>query len=113
MREVLAAASRAEPRGVLARDVYLHRLRGAIAGMVASLGGLDALVFTGGVGEHAPSIRAGAVSGMGFLGLEIDEALNSAPAGDARIDARSGPAILVIESREDLEIARQVRTALA
>ena len=80
---MLAAADRGEARATLARDVYLHRLRAGIAAMAASLGGLDALVFTGGVGEHAPAIRAGAVGGLGFLGLDIDASRNAgARSGD-------------------------------
>ena len=113
MRDVLAAAESGEARATLARDVYLHRLRAAIAAMAASLGGLDALVFTGGVGERAPVIRAGAVDGLGFLGLTIDASLNAKAVPDARVDAGTGPAVVVVESREDLEIARQVRSALA
>jgi acetate kinase len=113
MREVLAAAERGDARGVLARDVYLHRLRAGIAAMTASLGGLDALVFTGGVGERAPVIRAGAVAGLGFLGLAIDARRNEGAVPDTRIDAGTGPGVLVVESREDLEMVRQVRLALA
>jgi acetate kinase len=112
MRVLLAGVERGDARAVIARDVYLHRLRAGIASMAAALGGLDALVFTGGVGEHAPSIRAGAVEGLGFLGLGVDPAENDVAAPDARIDAGGAAAVLVIESREDLEIARQVRAAL-
>src|SRR4051795_3743949 len=81
MREVLAAASHGEAGAVLARDVYLHRLRAGIGSMAAALGGLDALVFTGGVGEHAPEIRAGAATGMEFLGVALETATNEAAEG--------------------------------
>ena len=57
MREVLHRAAAGDERAVLARDVYLHRLRAGIAAMAASMSGLDALVFTGGVGEHAPEVQ--------------------------------------------------------
>ena len=114
MREVLAAAERCEPDAVLALDVYVHRLRAAIAAMAASLGGLDALVFTGRVGERAPEVRSRAAAGLGFLGLALDDAANAAATGDAEIGAPGAAArTLVIESREDLEIARGVRAALA
>ena len=114
MREVVAAAGRGEPDGALALDVYVHRLRGAIAGMAAALGGLDALVFTGRIGERAPEVRARAAAGLGFLGVALDEAANAAATTDAEIGAASAPvSTLVIESREDLEIARGVRAALA
>jgi acetate kinase len=102
MREVVA-------RGGLALDVYLHRLRAHIAAMTAALGGLDALVFTGGVGEHSPEVRAGATDGLGFLGVQIDPERNAR--GDEEI---GGPPVrvLVVEAREDLEIARGTRRVL-
>jgi acetate kinase len=95
MREVLA---RDDETAKLALDVYLHRLRAGIAAMAAALDGLDALVFTGGVGENAPEVRRRAVDGLGFLGVGGDDATVR---------------VLVIPAREDLEIARQVRAALA
>jgi acetate kinase len=111
MREVLAAAQRGEEPAVLARDVYLHRLRAGIAAMAAALGGLDALVFTGGVGERAPEIRARAADGLGFLGLAVDPERNAA--GAEEITAAGATArTLVVEAREDLEIACGVRAAL-
>jgi acetate kinase len=96
-------------RGGLALDVYLHRLRAHIAAMTAALGGLDALVFTGGVGEHSPEVRAGAAAGLGFLGVQIDPERNAR--GDEEI---GGPPVrvLVVEAREDLEIARGTRRVL-
>ncbi|WP_460855124.1 acetate/propionate family kinase [Nocardiopsis coralliicola] len=94
-------------------DVYLHRLRAKIAAMAAALGGLDTLVFTAGVGEHHPRVRAGAADSLGFLGVHLDTAANEAAQGDADITA-PGAAVrtLVITAREDLEIARGVRTVL-
>ena len=91
MREVL---EREDERARLALDVYVHRLRAGIAAMAASLGGLDALVFTGGVGENSPRVRELACDGLDFLGVTPDR-------------------VLVIPAREDLEIARQVRGLLA
>ena len=82
--------------------------------MAASLGGLDALVFTGGVGENSEEVRARACAGLGFLGVALDEALNSSNKGDGSIGAASAAVrVLVIAAREDLEIARQVRELLA
>jgi acetate kinase len=113
MREVIAAAARREPDGLLALDVYVHRLRGAIAAMAASLSGLDALVFTGRVGERAPEVRARTAAGLGFLGVALDDAANAAATAGAEIGAPGASArTLVLESREDLEIARGVRAAL-
>jgi acetate kinase len=106
-------AARTSPR--LAFDVYVHRLVGLVAAMVASLGGIDALVFTGGVGEHAPAVRAAAADRLGFLGVGIDLDRNTAvTGGDAVIGTPlGGPATLVVEAREDLEVARLVTTLLA
>ncbi len=76
MREILAGAEAGRDEAVLALGVYLHRLRASIAAMTASLGGLDAIVFTGGVGERSPAIRALAADGLGYLGIELDAARN-------------------------------------
>jgi acetate kinase len=114
MREVLERARANEARSTLALAVYLHRLRAAIAAMAAALGGLDALVFTGGVGERAPAIRAGAAGALAFLGVEIDPDENEGGVGDRDIAATGAKVrTLVIESREDLELARQVRETLS
>ena len=97
----------------LARDVYVHRLRGHIAMMAASLGGIDALVFTGGVGENSAEIRSLAAAGLEFLSVALDERANADAQGDCAISAQnSRVTALVIEAREDLEIAAQVRTLL-
>ena len=110
MRAVLA---RADDDAGLAVDVYVHRLRAAIAAMVAALGGLDALVFTGGVGEHAPEVRARTAAGLGFLGVELDAQANAHATADAEIGAPDARArALVVTAREDLEVARQVRDLL-
>ena len=66
------AADRGNPDAGLALDVYLHRLRAGIAAMAAALGGLDTLVFTGGIGEHQSEARAEAAAGLGFLGVAVD-----------------------------------------
>jgi len=110
MRAVLTRADGGEADARLALDVYLHRLRAGIAAMAAAMDGLDALVFTGGVGEHAPAVRAGAAAGLRFLGVELDAARNGAATADSELGA-PGAAVrtLVVQAREDLEIARQVR----
>jgi acetate kinase len=114
MREVLARAGALDPAATLARDVYLHRLRAAIAAMAAALGGLDALAFTGGVGERSAEIRASAAGGLGFLGVAIDPEDNAGAAPDAEISATAAPArTVVIHAREDLQIAHEVRRVVA
>jgi acetate kinase len=112
MRDVVARAP-TDDGARLAFDVYIHRLRAGIAAMTAALGGLDALVFTGGVGERSAAVRAAAAEGLAFLGVAVDAARNRAPSGDADVSA-PGPSVrtLVVPAREDLEIARQVRACL-
>jgi acetate kinase len=113
MREVRAAADAGSPTARLAIEVHAHRLRREIAAMAAAMNGLDALVFTGGIGEHQPQVRAEAAGGLGFLGVAIDEARNAAATADADISAPSAAVrTLVITAREDVEIARQVGAAL-
>ncbi len=113
MREVLERSARGDEAAALALEVYLHRLRAAVAAMAAAMDGLDALVFTGGVGEHAAGVRELAAGGLGFLGVAIDSTANRASVADAEISA-AGAAVrtLVISAREDLEIARGVRGLL-
>jgi acetate kinase len=115
MREVLSRAAAGDANAVLGRDVYLHRLRGSIALMAASMGGLDALVFAGGVGENSAEIRWRAASGLSFLGIGVDSALNENPDGadDYEISA-AGTAVqsFVIAAREDKQIAAEVRSIL-
>jgi acetate kinase len=113
MREVRLAAHEGEPRARLAIEVHAHRLRREIAAMAAAMNGLDALVFTGGIGEHQPAVRAEAAAGLAFLGVAIDEARNNATYADGEITA-CGAAVrtLVVTAREDIEIARQARAVL-
>jgi acetate kinase len=117
MATVVDAWRRGEPAATLAVDVYVHRLRAAIAAMVAGLGGLDAVVFTGGVGENAPTVRAAALAGLGFLGVTLDAPRNDQAVDDAAREAditADGSTVrtLVVAAREDLEIARGVRARL-
>ena len=114
MREVISRTEAGDPTARLAFDVYVHRLRASIAAMVAAMDGLDALVFTGGVGENAAPVRAAAAGGLRFLGVEIDPALNSDLAQDGDISASGAPvSVLVVKAREDVEVAREVRRVLA
>jgi acetate kinase len=114
----MAAVLRAEAAGnadaSLAIEVYLHRLRAEIAAMAAAMGGLDALAFTGGVGEHASSIRARAAQGLTFLGIEVDADANDLAQPDTEVSA-SGARVrtFVIEAREDLQILRDIGRVLA
>lgn len=114
MREVLAGVAAGEERCRLALDVYVHRLAAAIAAMAAATGGLDGLVFTGGVGENLPRIRAAACAATAFLGVCLDPAANEAANEDDAVlgDAAASAPALLVHAREDLEIAAQVRATL-
>jgi acetate kinase len=108
MREILAAAKREHERARLAIDIYIHRLRSGIGALVAVLGGLDALVFTAGVGENSPEVRAAACENLAFLGLGLDEEKNSQSSGDGVVSAaESTVRVLVIHAQEDWMIARE------
>jgi acetate kinase len=113
MAEVLKAAATGEQAARLAVDVYVHRLVGAVAAMAAAAGGLDVLVFTGGVGEHAPEVRRLAAERLAFLGVAVDPDANRDGRADRELGA-AGAAVrtLVVQAREDLEIARGVRQVL-
>lgn len=113
MRQLLERSGRGDDRAALAIDVYVHRLAGGVAAMTASLGGLDVLAFTGGVGENAATIRARASERLGFLGVDIGDQ-NDDARGDTDISA-SGAAVrtVVVAAREDLEILRGVEAVLS
>jgi acetate kinase len=114
MRELLRGVQRAEDRATLAVDVYVHRLAGGVAAMTASLGGLDVLVFTGGVGENAAPVRAMAAARLAHLGVGLDDARNQVARADADIGTSDAPVrTFVVTSREDLEISRGVVARLA
>jgi acetate kinase len=113
MRELL---ERDDAAAELALAVYVHRLASSAAAMTACLGGLDALVFTGGVGERAAEVRRRTATRLAHLGVRIDDRLNSVAEPDADIsahdaDAHDGVRVLVIASREDLQIAADVERA--
>jgi acetate kinase len=110
MRELL---DRDDATACDAVDVYLHRLASSVASMTASLGGLDCLAFTGGVGENAPTIRARSAERLDYLGVAVDEGRNSAATRYADITATGARVrTLVIAAREDLQIARMVEGVL-
>jgi acetate kinase len=112
LAEVRRRADRGDGRAQLAWDVYLHRLRAALAAMTAAMGGVDLLVFTGGAGEGSATLRAEAVGGLGFLGLDLDPVAN-AGSGDRLLSVGGPPAVAVVGAREDLEMARQAEAVLA
>ena len=113
MREVLRRMDSGDSAARLAFDVYIHRLVVGIAGMAAAAGGLSALVFTGGVGEHAPRVRAAAVQRLGWLGATLDSVVNETADADAIVTGpQASVQCVVVTAREDLQIARETRAVL-
>jgi acetate kinase len=113
MREIVVRAAEGDSPARLALDIYVHRVRAGIAAMAASMAGMDVLAFTGGVGEHSAAVRALAVEGLRFLGVELDATRNDTATLDCDVSALgSHVRTVVIEAREDLEIAQQVRAVL-
>ena len=106
MREVLAAVMNGHDRAKLALEIYIHRLRAGIGAMIAALGGIDALVFTAGVGEHSPEVRAGACQNLEYVGVKLDPKKNAASPPDEDISDPASPVrVLLIRAGEDWQIA--------
>jgi len=107
MREIISALRTGNPRAKLAFDIYVHRLQAGIASMVAAMGGLDALVFTAGVGEHSPEVRAATCEKLGFLGVQLDPEKNEKSPADQDISCAGSPVrVLIIHAQEDWAIAK-------
>jgi acetate kinase len=108
LREIVKAIEQGNYRAQLAWDIYIHRLRSAIGAMLASLGGLDVLVFAGGVGENSVGVRQDTCAGWDFLGLRLDLQKNQQQPVDRDIATDDSTVrILVIETQEDWAIAQQ------
>ena len=108
MREVLKARDAGNEKAKLAFDMYVHRLRCGIGEMVASLGGLDVLVFTAGVGENAAAVREETCKGLEFLGIKIDrEKNNNSPKNTSISTEDSAVEVLVVHTQEDWAIASE------
>lgn len=113
LRDVLAARDGGDVDAALAFDVFIHRLRQGIGAMTASVGGLDLLVLTGGIGEHVPQVRSLAARGAGHLGAYIDEALNIETTADCDISAPDAQVrTVVVTASEATEIARETRQVI-
>jgi acetate kinase len=115
MRDVQAAAIGGDEVAEAALAVYRHRIRHYIGAYVAQLGGLDALVFTAGVGENNVLLRRQVLEGLEFLGLRVDDRRNERASKAPRLISPEGApvAVLVIPTNEELEIARQTASVLA
>jgi len=107
MRQVVVAMKDGHPRAKLAFEIFVHRLQAGIGAMIAVLGGIDALVFTAGIGENSPEVRAAACANFRFLGLKLDAAKNAQSSADQDISSSdSAVRVLVVRAQEDWAIAR-------
>jgi acetate kinase len=107
MRQIVSAMKEGNSRAKLAFEIFIHRLQAGIGSMVVSLAGLDALVFTAGIGENSAEVREAACADLGFLGIALDAAKNRAPQPDVNIAAvDSRVPVFVIRAQEDFSIAR-------
>ena len=109
-REITKRANEGDPEAQLAVDVWAWRIKHYLGAYTALLGGLDAVVFTGGIGENSAMGREKATEGLGFMGIALDQRLNQLSDNTARFISRpdASVAVLVIPTNEELEIARQV-----
>ncbi len=109
LREVLAREAAGDGRARLALEIYCYRIKKYIGAYFAALGGIDALVFTGGVGENAALVRKMACEGLERLGIAIDENLNGAALGEIGDlgQAQMASRVLVVRTNEELQIARE------
>jgi acetate kinase len=109
-RRVETAAAEGHQRAQLALDVYAHRVKMTIGALATALGGLDALVFTGGIGENSHRLRQQVCEGMGVLGIHLDADRNASCRPDTDVATDDSPCrVLVVHTREDLMIARESR----
>jgi acetate kinase len=113
LREVLARADGGEARARTAYGVYLHALVRTVGGATGVLGGLDVLVFTGGVGEHSSRVRSDVCRALAYLGVALDHARNESPEGDVDLAQAGAPVrVLRIVAREDLSVLVDVHQVL-
>lgn len=112
MADILEAVKENRPGAILALDVYCYRIKKYIAAYAAAMSGLDAVVFTAGVGENASKVRELATEGLTFMGIDVDQAKNEAATNSSETDISTGNAkvrTLVIPTNEELIIARDTK----
>lgn len=106
MRDIIAFSQKGHARATLALDIYIHRLNANIGAMISSLNGLDALVFTGGIGENATYVRSQVCKAFSFLGITLDSQKNKKTSKDILISKHNSKvSVLVIHTQEAFEIA--------
>lgn len=108
MRQIIKEMKVGNARAKLAFEIFVHRLQSSIGAMIAVLGGLDALVFSAGIGENSPEVRAAACATLGFAGVNLDSSKNAQTSPDQDISLAGSPVrVLVIRAQEDWAIAKE------
>ncbi len=113
MRDLLEAEQNGDARAQLAADAFVYEIKKHIGAYAAAMGGLDAIIFTGGIGERSPVIRERICNGLGFLGVVIDRTKNYMVDGEAIVsEAHAQVTVAVVPANEELVVAREVVKAL-
>jgi acetate kinase len=113
LREILSAAARSHRRAQLAISMFVHSVVATVGAMVAVLGGLDTVVFTGGIGEHSSLIREQVTGAFGYLGARLDASANAIASSDADVATQdSAVRVLRVTAREDLAVLAEVKRLL-
>ena len=113
VRDVVAGVDAGDPAALTAWEVFNHQLAAFAGQMIVAMGGIDLLVFTGGIGEHQQRVRAELSASLGFLGVKLDSAANDVASGDAVISAdNSRVPVVVVTAREDLQIVHEVERVM-
>ncbi|MCW5977645.1 MAG: acetate/propionate family kinase [Bryobacteraceae bacterium] len=114
VRDIEAAARDGNPDAALALDVFVYQVKKTIGAYAAAMGGLDAIAFTGGIGENASGLRSAACSGLEFLGVRLDETRNASGAGDRVISCPDSPVrVVALTTDEELVVARRAYRCVA
>jgi acetate kinase len=114
LRDIEAAAARNDPRAQLALNVFAEAVRHYLGAYLVVLGGADAIVFTGGIGENSPTMRAAICANLDWFGIGLDPALNARGEAESRIDALGSRVQLwIMPTNEELIVARQAKELLA
>ena len=113
VRDLEQAAAEGNQRARLALDVFVANVRHALGAMLVELGGAEAIVFTGGIGENGAGVRAGVTADLSELGIRLDDAVNRDARGEAKISAPdSRTQVWVVPTNEELIVARQTKQLL-
>jgi acetate kinase len=113
IRDLEQAALQGKARAQLALDVFIAEIRRHLGGMLVELGGVDVIVFTGGIGENGVGVRAGVCANLQELGIELDAALNEKAQGEMRISSENSRVqVLIVPTNEELIVARQTKQVI-